>query len=94
MCDASGYVLRALNARLWNERGGDFVRRQSTLSETLARVATPNFAFIIFAFFFPTSFRPEWVLARQTKSRESEQLLEKNRPIVPSQMSSKMYNMS
>lgn len=53
MCYAptSSYVLCALNARLGNERGGDFVRCQSTLSETLARVAAPNFAFIIFAFF-------------------------------------------
>lgn len=58
------------------------MRRQSTLSETLARVAAPNFAFIIFAFFSSTSLRPEWVLARQTKSRESEQLLVKVFPII------------
>jgi len=34
------------------KEGGDFTRRQSTLSETLARVVAPNFAFIIFAVFF------------------------------------------
>lgn len=40
-----------------------------------------EFCFHYFCFFFPMSFRPEWVLARQIKSHESEQLLEKNRPI-------------
>lgn len=60
------------------KEGAILRRRQSTLSETLARFAVPNFAFIVFYFFFlRPAFCPEHghshrMFARQTKSRRSE----------------------